>query len=73
MEAILLVLPMESLLCEPEVRSLPTRVTTQKGSNFSSDRCIVLKFLQVFSEAVFLAVTWNHYSVKIRSRRARPA
>jgi len=34
MEAILLVLPMESLLCEPEVRSLPTRVTAQKGSNF---------------------------------------
>jgi hypothetical protein len=56
MEFILLVLPMESLLCEPKVRSLPTTVTARKGSNFSSDRWIVLKFLQEFSEVVFLAV-----------------
>jgi hypothetical protein len=34
MEAILLVLPMESLLYKPEVRSLPIRVRAQKGSNF---------------------------------------
>jgi len=56
MEAIFLVLPMESLLCEPEVQSRRTRVTARKGSNFSSDRWIVLKFLQEFSEVVFLAV-----------------
>jgi hypothetical protein len=37
---------MESLLDEAEVRSLQTRVTAQKGSNFSFDRWIVLKSLQ---------------------------
>jgi hypothetical protein len=37
---------MESLLGEAEVRSRQTRVTTQKGSNFWSDRWIDLNFLQ---------------------------
>jgi hypothetical protein len=32
-------------------------VTTKKGSNFLSDRWIVLKRLQQFPEAVFLALT----------------
>jgi hypothetical protein len=48
---------MESLLCEVKVRSHLTRVTTKKGSNFLSDRWIVLKRLQQFPEAVFLALT----------------
>jgi hypothetical protein len=57
LEAIFLVVAMESLLCEVKVRSHLTRVTTKKGSNFLSDRWIVLKRLQQFPEAVFLALT----------------
>ena len=46
LQAIFLVVVIESLLCEAKVRSRQTRVTAQKGSNFRSDRWIVLKFLQ---------------------------
>jgi hypothetical protein len=44
------------LLAEAEVLSRQTRVTTQKSSNFWSDRWIVLTFLQWLPEAVFLEV-----------------
>jgi hypothetical protein len=46
LEAIFLVVAIESLLCEAKVRSRQTRVTAQKGSNFWSDNWIVLTFLQ---------------------------
>jgi hypothetical protein len=46
LQAIYLVVVMKSLTCEAKVRSRQTRVTAQKGSNFWSDRWIVLKFLQ---------------------------
>jgi len=46
----------ESLLVKSEVSSLETRVPVRKGNNFLSDRWIALKFLQEFSEAVFLVV-----------------
>jgi hypothetical protein len=46
----------ESLLVKSEVSSLETRVSVRKGNNFLSDRWIALKFLQEFSEAVFLVV-----------------
>ena len=42
----LLAVGMELLLGEAAVQSRHTRITAQKGSNFSSDRWIVLKFLQ---------------------------
>jgi hypothetical protein len=46
----------ESLLGEPEVSSLETRVAVRKGHNFSSDRWITFKFLKEFLNAVFLGV-----------------
>jgi len=46
----------ESLLDEAEVSSLETRVTVRKGHNFWSDRWIALKFLQEFTNAVFVVV-----------------
>jgi hypothetical protein len=53
-EANFLVEPMESPLIQEEVLSRRTRITTEKGHNFWSDRWIALKFLQEFPEAVFL-------------------
>jgi hypothetical protein len=47
---------MESLLCEAKVRSCQTWVMPQNKSKFWSDRWIVLKFLQLFPEAIFLVV-----------------
>jgi hypothetical protein len=46
----------ESLLGEADVSSLETRVPVRKGQNFLSDRWIAFKFLQDFSEIVFLVV-----------------
>jgi hypothetical protein len=46
----------ESLLGESEVSSLETREPVRKGHNCGSDRWIALKFLQEFSEALFLVV-----------------
>jgi len=46
----------ESLLNDAEVSSLETRVPVRKGHNFGSDRWISVKFLQVFSDSVFLGV-----------------
>jgi len=46
----------ESLLGEAEDCALATSVPVRKGRNFGSDRWIALKFLQEFSDAVFLAV-----------------
>jgi hypothetical protein len=46
LEAIFLIVAMESLLGEANVRSRQTKVTPQKGFNFWSNRWIVLKFLQ---------------------------
>jgi hypothetical protein len=46
----------ESLLGEVEVSALETRVPVRKGRNFRSDCWIALKFIQEFSDAVFLAV-----------------
>jgi hypothetical protein len=43
LEAIFLVVTMESLLCEANFPSRQTRITVEKGSNFWSDRWIVLK------------------------------
>jgi hypothetical protein len=44
---------MESLLTDEEVLSSLTRVTAEKGINFSSDRWIALKFLLEFLEVIF--------------------
>jgi hypothetical protein len=52
----LLVVDAESLVGEAEVSSLETRVPVRKGHNFLSDRWIAIKFLQEFSNAVFLVV-----------------
>jgi len=46
----------ESVLDDAEVSSLETRLLVRKGHNFLSERWISLKFLQEFSEAVFLGV-----------------
>jgi hypothetical protein len=46
LEAIFLLVAMESLLCEADVRSRHTRTTVEKGYNFWSDCWIVLKVLQ---------------------------
>jgi len=50
----------ESLLSEGEVSSLETRVPVRKGHNFQSDcwmnRWISPKFLQEFTDAIFLGV-----------------
>ena len=45
---------MESLLVEEDVLSRQTRITAETSYNNWSDRWIALKFLQEFSEAVFL-------------------
>jgi len=47
---------MELLVDAEEVFSLQTSVPVRKGHNFLSDRCISLKFLLEFSDAVFLRV-----------------
>jgi hypothetical protein len=47
---------MELLVDAAEVFSLQTSVPVRKGHNFLSDRCISLKFLLEFSDAVFLGV-----------------
>jgi hypothetical protein len=47
---------MESLLGEEEVSSLETSVSVRKGYNVWSDRWIGPKFLQEFSDSVFLGV-----------------
>jgi hypothetical protein len=46
----------ESLLGAAEVSSLQTSVPVLKGHNFLSDRCISVKFLTEFPNAVFLGV-----------------
>jgi hypothetical protein len=46
MEAVFLVLPMESLLVEEQVLSRRTGITAEKGNNFQSHRWIALKVLQ---------------------------
>jgi len=47
---------MESLLVEEEVLSRQTGIKAEKGHNFWFDRCIALKVLEEFPEAVFLVV-----------------
>jgi hypothetical protein len=47
---------MESLLDEQEVLSRQTRITAEKGYNFSSDRWIALNVLHEFPEAVVVVV-----------------
>jgi len=56
MDSVFLGVAMESKFGDREVWLGETRVTAQKGLNFLSDRWIVLKVLQVFSEAVFFGV-----------------
>jgi hypothetical protein len=46
----------ESLLGEAKVSSLETRVPVRKGHNFSSDRWITIKNLEVFQDTDFLVV-----------------
>jgi hypothetical protein len=55
---------MESLLVEEEVLSRKTRITAEKGHNFWSDSWIALKFLQEFTEAVFLVGPMESLLVK---------
>jgi len=55
---------MESLLVEEEVLSRQTRITSEKGNNFWSDRWIALKFLQEFPEAVLLVGPMESLLVK---------
>ena len=52
----MLVVDVQSLLGEAEVSSLETRVPVRKGHYFGSDRCVAVKFLQEFPEAVFHGV-----------------
>jgi hypothetical protein len=70
---------MDSLLCEAKVRSCQTRVTSKKASKFLSDSWIVLKFLQLIPEAVFLVVaieslldeeqvSWSQTSITAQKR-----
>jgi hypothetical protein len=47
---------MESLLIEEEVLSRLTGITLENSLNFWSDRWIVLKYLQLFPEPIFLEV-----------------
>ena len=56
MEAVFLVLAMESLLVEEQILSRRTGITAEKGHNLLSDRLIALNVLQYFSEAVFLVL-----------------
>jgi hypothetical protein len=63
----------ESLLGEAEVSALETRVPVLKGHNFGSDRWIALKFLQEFSDAVFLALDVESllYEAKVSAQETR--
>ena len=55
---------MESLLVEEEVLSRQTGIKAEKGHNFWFDRCIALKVLEEFPEAVFLVVPMESLLVK---------
>jgi len=55
---------MESLLCEEEVLSPQTGITTDKGHNFWYDYWIVLKVLQLFPEPIFREVAMESLLVE---------
>jgi hypothetical protein len=55
-EAVVVVVPTESLVVEEYGLSRQTETTAKMGYNFLSDRWIALKLLQYFSDAVSLEV-----------------
>ena len=73
MDAVFLVVALESLLGEELVSSCQTIIRAQKRLNFSSDRWITLEFLQEFLEAIFHVVTMESLlcEANIRSRQTR--
>jgi len=78
LEAIFLVVPMESLLDEEEVLSRQTGITAEKGYNFWSDRWIALNVLHEFSNAVVVVppmeslvvqhhILWRHTRITAKT------
>jgi hypothetical protein len=56
LEAVVVVVPTESLVLEEYDLPRQTETTAKKGYNFLSDRWIELKLLQYFLDAVFFVV-----------------